>query len=380
MFIITTVPITLKFFKNQIKELNHHFDVTLISSKGNELEEIGDSEGVKTKTIKMERDINALHDIFSLISVFFYLLKNRPQIIHCNTPKAALLSLIVGYLLRIKHRIYYIHGLRYEGASGRKRKLLLFLEKLSCFCSTNIIAVSKGVKSKVEKELTNKEVNIIANGSPNGINIEEFINSSYDICTIKRELEIQSDDFVIGFVGRLVGDKGINELVSAFKQICKSKELKISTKLLLVGCFESEIDPLLPETLEEIKANKNIIYVGFQKDVKKYLSIMDVFVSPSYREGFGLTLLEANAMRVPVIVSNILGYSEIIEEGVNGFLISKKDVNQLKRKILEVIKSEEQLKEMKTKCVSVVKQKYEHIFVCKEAIKFYRKRFIDNGK
>lgn len=365
-FLMTTVPMSLNFFKGQINELSKEFDVTLISSPDNVLKKIAQRENVKYKTIAMKRDISLKDDISGLLKFLYLFAKERPQIIHCNTPKASLLGLTSGYLTRVPTRIYYIHGLRYEGAVGKKRQLLVALEKLNCFCATDIIAVSHGIKQKVEQQLTKKPVRVIHNGSANGLDINEFSNHNYNAKIIREEYGISENDFVFGFVGRLVKDKGIGELVGAFNQL-EQKDIK----LILVGKYEPDLDPLSQETLQIIKSNPNIIEVGFQKDVKKFLSIMDLFVSPSHREGFGVAVLEANLMKVPVLVSNITGHSEIVTQGINGFFVNPKNVQDLQEKMNYMLVIKEQLIEMKNACREEVMKKYDHNDVLKQAILFY---------
>ncbi|OBX62466.1 capsular biosynthesis protein [Moraxella osloensis] len=365
-FLMTTVPMSLNFFKGQINELSKEFDVTLISSPDNVLKKIAQRENVKYRTIAMKRDISLKDDISGLLKFLYLFAKERPQIIHCNTPKASLLGLTSGYLTRVPNRIYYIHGLRYEGTTGKKRQLLVALEKLNCFCATDIIAVSNGIKQKVEQQLTKKPVRVIHNGSANGLDINEFTNNGYNLKVIREEYGISENDFVFGFVGRLVKDKGIEELVGAFNQL-EQKDIK----LILVGNYEPDLDPLSRETLQIIKSNPNIIEVGFQKDVKKFLSIMDLFVSPSYREGFGVAVLEANLMKVPVLVSNITGHSEIVTQGINGFFVNPKNVQDLQEKMNHMLVIKEQLIKMKNACREEVMKKYDHNDVLKQAILFY---------
>lgn len=365
-FLTTTVPMSLNFFKGQINELSKEFDVTLISSPDNVLKKIAQRENVKYRTIAMKRDISLKDDISGLLKFLYLFAKERPQIIHCNTPKASLLGLTSGYLTRVPIRIYYIHGLRYEGAVGKKRQLLVNFEKLNCFFATDIVAVSHGIKQKVEQQLTKKPVRVIHNGSANGLDINEFSNHNYNAKIIREEYGISENDFVFGFVGRLVKDKGIEELVGAFNQL-EQKDIK----LILVGKYEPDLDPLSQETLQIIKSNPNIIEVGFQKDVKKFLSIMDLFVSPSHREGFGVAVLEANLMKVPVLVSNITGHSEIVTQGINGFFVKPKNMQDLQEKMNHMLVAKEQLIEMKNACREEVVKKYDHNDVLKQAILFY---------
>ena len=366
LFLITTVPISLNFFKDQIKWLSKDFDITLVSSPSTLLEEIAKRENVKYQAIFMKRDIALKNDIVSFFKFLRLFAKKRPDIIHCNTPKASLLGLTSGYLTRVPTRIYYIHGLRYEGTTGKKRQLLVALEKLNCFCATDVIAVSNGIKQKVEEKLTRKPVTVIHHGSANGLDINEFSNHNYNAKIIREEYGISENDFVFGFVGRLVKDKGIGELVGAFNQL-EQKDIK----LILVGKYEPDLDPLSQETLQIIKSNPNIIEVGFQKDVKKFLSIMDLFVSPSHREGFGVAVLEANLMKVPVLVSNITGHSEIVTQGINGFFVNPKNMLDLQEKMNYMLAIKEQLIEMKNDCRDEVIKKYDHNDVLKQAILFY---------
>lgn len=366
LFLITTVPISLIFFKDQIAQLNKDFDVTLISSPGKELEATAELEGVKYQPLTMKRDISIKNDIISLLKFLYLFAREQPNVIHCNTPKASLLGLLAGFITRIPVRIYYIHGLRYEGASGRKRKLLIVLEKLSCICATHIIAVSYGIKQKVKNELTDKKISVIHHGSANGMPVEEFLTENYDDSAIRESYDITKQDFVFGFVGRLVADKGINELVYAFNMLEQE-----NVKLVLVGGYEHELDPLSQETLDIIRRNPNILELGFQNDVKKFLAIMDLFVSPSYREGFGLSVLEANLMKVPVLVTYITGYSEIVQEGKNGFFVNPKDTLALFSKMEQFSKSRVSLFAMKQQCYDEVATKYNHKEVLEKALDYY---------
>lgn len=367
--LLTTVPISLNFFRDQISKLNDIYDVTLVSSPSSLLSEIANRENVAFRAIKINRNISLINDLKSLLNLVFYFFKINPAIIHCNTPKASLLGLLAGFLTRVPNRIYYIHGLRYEGGKGLKRKLLKGMEKVACFCATDIIAVSNGIKIKANQELTSKTIKVIHNGSANGMFIDEYVNAKYNKKTLREELCISEEDFVYGFIGRLVGDKGINELVCSFDSLNQTNK---QIKLILVGSYEDNLDPLENSTKFTIEKNPNIIYVGFQKDVKKYLSLMNVFVSPSYREGFGLSLLEANLMGIPIIASRITGYEEIIKEGKNGFLIPSKNKVLLQSKMSEVYLMQNKLVEMKEFCINNVIENYNHEDVLRKAIHYYK--------
>lgn len=341
--IVTTVSESLPFFKGQVNVLKEDFDVELVSSAGIQLEEMCSMHNVKGHALAMKRNIDLLFDLISLWKLIFLFSKIKPEVVHSNTPKAGLLATIAAWITRVPHRIYYVHGLRYHGESGLKRKILMKMEGISCFFATDILAVSNGVKRTLKNDnITKKQIRIIGNGSVNGIDIEYF---NPDIVTdrdIVETYKINENDFVFGFIGRLVGDKGINELIKSFKRIDKI----FNAKLLLIGTFEHELDPLEDETLHEIKSNHDIFQIGFKKDVRPFLKAMDVFVFPSYREGFGIVLIEAAAMGVPSISSNIIGCNEIVIDGENGYLIQSRDERSLYERMEFCVQNQEIIKQM----------------------------------
>ncbi|MDQ0478166.1 glycosyltransferase family 4 protein [Chryseobacterium sp. MDT2-18] len=369
LFIITTIPMSFVFFKGQLLVLREKFDITLISSPEAGLYETASFNKVKCYGIKMSREISLFSDVLSLFRLLFYFVKNKPDILHANTPKGSFLSLAAGWLCRVSTRIYYVHGLRYQGESGFKKKLLIAMEKLSCFFATDIIAVSNGVKDHLQQDfITTKEITVIWNGSINGIDLDYFDPAHPDLSNIESAHLIQKYDFVFGFLGRLVGDKGINELVAAFEQLNLEY---LNIKLLLVGGYESHLDPLQQETLLSIKTNPNIVHVGFQEDVRPYLEAMDLFVFPSYREGFGISLMEAAAMNVPAISSNITGCNEIIDDGINGFLIPVKDKEAIYLKMKYAIENRLAISKMSAVTRSMIKDKFEQHKLWNKIISFY---------
>lgn len=319
-FFVTTIPSSLSFFIGQYQILKKDYDITAISSQHEQLNMFGIMQEINVHFIPMEREISLLKDLYGLLCFIIYFLYQRPYIVHGNTPKGSLLSMFAAWITRVPVRIYMCHGLRYQGFTGFKRKLLMFMERISCFCATDIMCVSNGVKNVLKRDrITKKEPIIIWNGSVSGIDVEKFNpDKNYDRVALRSKCRLQETDFVLTFVGRLVKDKGIDELVRAYKEL----NLKYSNmKLLLVGPIESDGNPISEETKNEIKENKGIISVGRQYDIPSYLAISDLFVFPSYREGFGLSLMEAGAMGVPSISSDITGCNEVIIEGENGLLI-----------------------------------------------------------
>lgn len=329
---ITTVPVSLKtLLKGQHEFMSHHFEVVGISSEGQELWDVQDTEGIRVIAVDMTRKISPLKDMKSLWEIYRIFRKERPLIVHSHTPKAGVVGMLAAKLAGVPNRFHTVAGLPLMEAKGNKRKLLNFVEKLTYKCATKIYPNSKGLFDFIlENKFAKKQkMTVIANGSSNGINTDHFNPELFSIpenSKLKESLRILSDDFVFIFVGRLVGDKGINELVSSFNRINKENN---KTKLLLVGPLESNLDPLLPETLKHIELNQSIISVGYQKDVRPYFAISNVLVFPSYREGFPNVVMQAGAMGLGSIVSDINGCNEIIEDGENGLIIPVKDAESI---------------------------------------------------
>jgi glycosyltransferase involved in cell wall biosynthesis len=328
---ISTVPATLNILlKNQLSFLNSFFDVIALSSNGKDLYEVQRREGVKIKAIDFKRDISFFSDIKALLLLTLYFFKVKPDIIQSNTPKASLISMIAGYAVSVKVRIYLITGLRYESEKGFMRELLIFFEKVTCFFATHIVAESNGVREcLINDRISRKKIAIIGNGNINGVDLNfwnpELIDRN-EILRLKSELKI-SNCTVFLFVGRLVGDKGVNELVEVFENL--SNEYSSKIRLLLIGDFEDSLDALLSQTKYRIESNLNITRLAFQSDIRKYFLISDCLVLPSYREGFSNVTLQAASMGLPVVMTNVNGASDLILPNVNGFIVEKRNKVEL---------------------------------------------------
>ena len=329
---ITTVPISLeKLLENQLSFMSQYFDVTAISSDKEKLKGFGKNQNVATFHVDLTRKITPIKDLFALIKLYKYLKKEKPFIVHTHTPKAGIVGMLASYFAKVPNRLHTVAGLPLMEATGFKRMLLNYIEKLTYSCATKVYPNSFGLNEFIlENKFTKKEkLKIIANGSSNGIDTNHFNPDMYSLCDIlnfKKSLKINKEDFVFLFIGRVVGDKGINELVTAFQSL---SETYSSVKLLLVGPLELELDPLDEETVNAIRENQQIITVGFQQDVRPYLALSNVLVFPSYREGFPNVVMQAGAMALPSIVSNINGCNELIINNKNGFIVPVKNTEEL---------------------------------------------------
>jgi glycosyltransferase involved in cell wall biosynthesis len=300
--------------------------------------------------------------------------KEKPLLVHSITPKAGLLTMIAGYLAKIPIRIHTFTGLIFPSKTGLFKQILILMDKILCSFATNIYPEGQGVKSDLVKyKITSKPLKVLANGNVNGIDLEYYnplLFTESDNLKLKSDLGITPLDFVFIFVGRLVGDKGINELIKAFNQI--SIEM-VNVKLILVGTFETELDPLKTETLATLKANKNILALGIQSDVRPYYSISNVLVFPSYREGFPNAVIQAGAMGLPSIVTNINGSNEIIIEGKNGTIIPVNNVNKLVISMKKMVQENEYRISLQQNSRAMITSRFEKSLVWEAILSEYKR-------
>lgn len=370
---ITTVPISLKtLLKGQHRFMSENgFEVIGVSSNGEQLYEVEKEEGVRVEALEMTRTISPIKDLIALWSFYKLCKKEKPLVVHSHTPKAGIVGMLGAKLAGVPIRLHTVAGLPLMEATGVKRKVLDFVEKLTYSSATKVYPISYGMESFIlENSLTKKrKVKVLANGSSNGIDSQFFKSENIlekDKSELKKRLKIKENDLVIIFVGRLTGDKGINELITAFKKLTLS-----DVKLLLVGPFESELDPLQSSTLKEIDLNTDIISVGYQKDVRPYLGISDFMVFPSYREGFGNVVAQAGLMDLPCIVSNITGCNEIIKDGVNGTIIPVKNAKALQQAMEKMITDKPFYEKLKTNARGMIQSRYEQSVVWNALLEEY---------
>ena len=376
---ITTVPISFKvLLKGQLRFMvSNGFDVKGVSSEGEELKEILENEGIVMEAINMSRKITPFQDLKSLWEMWNFLRKEKPQIVHTHTPKAGIIGMLAARLAGVPHRLHTVAGLPLMEATGIKRKILNFVEKLTYSSATRVYPNSKGLYDFIlQNNFTqSNKLKIIANGSSNGINTTFFSPaqvSEIEKVALREKLNIQPDDFVFVFVGRIVSDKGINELIKAFSELQTAENNELTgIKLLLVGGLESDLDPLNPETLAEINQNKDIISAGFQQDVRPFFAISDALAFPSYREGFPNVVMQAGAMGLPSIVSDINGCNEIIVEGENGLIIPSKNVEKLKEKMLTLARDKNLYIKLKENSRRMIENRYEQSVVWKALLEEY---------
>jgi len=328
---VTTKPISLSILlKGQLKYINKFHDMVAISSPGKELIDFKNEEGIKTISLNMTRKITPFKDIISLIKMIKILKKEHPDVVHSHTPKAGIISMLASVICKIPHRLHTVAGLPLMEATGLRRKILLFVEWLTYKCATKVYPNSYGLKKFILENISisKKKFLVIGSGSSNGIDTDYF-NRTKEVkkmaLTYKKKFAL-TKMFSFIFIGRIVKDKGIEELFRAFVRL--SHKYK-NTRLSILGWEEKDLDPISHDAKKIIATNKRIINLGFKKDVRPYLAASDCLVLPSYREGFPNVVLQAGSLMVPSIVSDINGCNEIIQNENNGLLVKPKDEESL---------------------------------------------------
>jgi glycosyltransferase involved in cell wall biosynthesis len=370
---ITTVPISLhKLLKGQLKFMSEFYDVVAVSSYNDVLEQVSKNEGVRIKGVEMTRQITPIKDLKALWKMFRFLRREKPFIVHTHTPKAGIVGMTAAWFARVPVRLHTVAGLPLMETKGIKRYLLNFVEKITYSFATKVYPNSFRLRAFIisEKLCKEKKLQVIGNGSSNGINTAFFNPIRYtddEKKMLRKSLQIDESNFIFIFIGRLVKDKGINELIEAFVGLQARK-----CKLLLVGSFEKERDPLLPKTKLEIENNQNIIFVGYQEDVRPYLAISDCLVFPSYREGFPNVVMQAGAMGLPSIVTDINGCNEIILEGKNGIVIPPKNKEALSEAMRYMIEHPAERRKLAEAARPLIASRYEQQAVWNALLEEYR--------
>ena len=363
---VTTVPMSLNAFCNgMLTELSDKYEVVAISSPGEDLELVASREGVRTIALPMERQISIVKDVKSMVQMTKALLKEKPYMVHSMTPKAGLLTMIAGKLVGVPVRVHTFTGLVWPTSTGLKREILKLTDRLTCACATHVIPEGQGVKNDlINGRITNRSLRVLGYGNVKGVDMEYFDRNRF--ANVKKD----DDKFTFIFVGRIVGDKGVNELVEAFTQLHEKYE---NTKLVLVGPYENNLDPVSELTQNRINANPDIDAVGpkFGDDLLVEYVKADCHVLPSYREGFPNTPMEAGALGLPNIVTDINGAREIIVNEENGLVIPPKD-SQALYEAMERMLTDDKLREKTEKNArKMIGDRFEKGFVRRCLYDFY---------
>lgn len=363
-----TVDQSLGFVEPLLDSLLIKYEVQLLSSPGEKIVSLSNQYNIKRHCINIERHISLINDVKSLFRIIKVFRKEKPYMVHSMTPKAGMLCMLAAWLTRVPRRVHTFTGLVWPTSTGVKRRILMATDWLTCACATHIIPEGRGVMNDLQNHITKKPMKVLGYGNVRGVDMEKFSRRTE---VEEKAKGIKKEGiFTFIFVGRIVGDKGINELVSAFAELHKKYE---KTRLLLIGNLEQHLDPLKTETLNVIDKHTSIELLGpkYGDELFAYYAASDCFVFPSYREGFPNTVMEAGAMGLPSIVTDINGSREIIIDGKNGVIIPSKDVEALYHAMEEIITNSDKTKEYADNAREMIASRFERGFVCKCLYDFY---------
>lgn len=322
-----TVPMSLEtFLSGTLEALKERYDVVLLSSPGESLTRLGERSGVRVVAVPMERHMAPLKDLAALLRLIVVMVKERPHMVHSMTPKAGLLCMLAAWVARVPRRVHTFTGLVWPTATGLTRRILMLTDWLTCACATHVVPEGVGVMNDLQRHITSKPMRVLGHGNVRGVDMEWW--SRRPVVDAKAAGLRREGVFTFLYVGRIVGDKGINELVEAFAELRSRHD---GVRLVLVGRWENDLDPVRSETREMMDGCGDIVVPGaqFGDDLVAWYAASDCFVLPSYREGFPNTVLEAGAMGLPSVVTDINGSREIVENGVNGMVVKPRDTAAL---------------------------------------------------
>lgn len=374
---VTTVPISLKLLlKDQLKFLNKHYEIIAVASEGKELQEVEKKEAVKTISLNMTRRISPLRDLISLIQMVVLIKKENPEMVHSHTPKAGLISMIAATFCKVPIRAHTVAGLPVMNSSGFKKIVLMVMEWITCKCATKIFPNSIGLQIFLNKKIgvSQKKMKIIGAGSSNGIDENYFSVTPKVINESKKIINSYGleNKFTFLFIGRIVEDKGVNELLKAFEKLYS--EFK-NISLFLVGEEETHLNPISISTKSILINHKAIESVGFIDDVRPYLALSKCLILPSHREGFPNVLLQACSMGVPSITTNINGCNEIIKNKYNGLIIKPKNSEELLNAMKKILLDQNLLNRISNNARESIKDKFNRKKFHKLVLNEYRNLF-----
>lgn len=351
------------------------FELLTASAKGSEIKHLRQG-GVAHQVIPLTRTITPFRDLWCLYLLIRLIKSFKPHLVHTHTPKAGVLGMLAAWICRVPIRMHTVAGIPYQETTGLKKRVLRWVEKITYHTATQVCPNSRGLQQFMESEFPKlkSKYRVIGNGSSNGVNTE-FFKPTRELdeaaSALKEKSGIGHGDRVVCFVGRLVRDKGLVELVEACRSL-QHRERK--TWLVLVGPFEQQLDPLPPHTLQTIQTHETIITPGFQEDIRPWIRMSQALVLPSYREGFPNVLLQAGSLEIPCIATDINGCNEIIADGKTGLLIKPKNVESLKKALQHLLEHPDKAAEMGRLARQRIENHYSQSYIWNELLLEYKRQ------
>lgn len=349
-------------------------EVTMISADGKDLPKLLAKEICPHIIVPMTRSITPWKDLTALFKLIKIFKKVKPDIVHTETPKAGLLGMMAAWFCGVKIRIHTVAGLPLMVEKGLKLKALEFIEKITYAAATNVWPNSNSLKEFILKHglADARKLHVVGKGSSNGINVERFTKEKLDpviLEQVKFSFNYNEKYIYLLFVGRLVLDKGIVELVNVFTGLQKTNGL---LKLILLGQYERSLDPLPAYIEKKINNNPAIIHVGWTNKVEYYMAFSNYFVFPSYREGFPNVLLEAAAMNLPIVCSRIAGNIDIVTHNETGLIFESQDEQSLKESLSNALNNSAHSREMANNLQQFITTSYKREIFWDTMLKEYK--------
>lgn len=372
MCVVSATPLTIHFFlKPHLRELSQYFEVSLACNLGSDTYLPPLDLPVRQLAVPIERKVSIWSDMVALFALCRVFRRERFDIVVSVVPKAGLLGMLAAWLLRVPIRVHIFQGEVWASKGGLMRFFLKFLDTVTAHLATHVLAVSTGEKSFLEQERVTPvgKVQVLGEGSICGVDTEKFRPDPVLRNQVRAELAIPEDAMVCIFLGRLARDKGVLDLARAFSLSAASRP---DLWLLFVGPDEDQLEVLLRKLVPE-QINVRMHFAGFTQYPERYLAASDLLCLPSYREGFGVAILEAAAVGVPAIGTRIYGVSDAIQDGRTGMLVPVRDIEELSKTITRWCT----LPEERSQFASAAQDRVNHEFEQKQVVDRYVLYFRD---
>jgi len=332
------------FLSHQIRALSELYDVTIIANLNGDQSMLDSVSGVaRIINLPIERNISLLADLKALFLLVIVFYKNKFSLVHSVSPKAGILNAIAARVTRIPVRLHTFTGQVWVTKKGLTRRLFKLIDRVIVLLNTNILVDSASQQKFLIQEgiLPKSSSCVIGQGSISGVDTHRFAPSRLHKDVIRKRLDINNDCLVFLFVGRLKKEKGVFELIEAFKNICSSRD---NVALLIVGPDEDGLRQVLVDNL--VLCNRLVRFINFTRQPEQYMAASDIFVLPSYREGFGNVVIEAASCGLPSIGSNIYGLSDAIKDKKTGLLVPVKSKELLREAMLKLADNDKMREKM----------------------------------
>jgi glycosyltransferase involved in cell wall biosynthesis len=369
-FIVST-PLTAKaFLLKHIETLSKDYEISLIANFENiDLKEYQKLSLVNIKSINIYRSINIIQDVKALYNLRKYLKEMNFDAIHTVTPKAGLLGILAGKLAGIKHRIHIFTGQVWHTKTGLFKYFLMKIDKLIVRNATVILVDGQSQRQYlIDNDIVNKKNSyVLGKGSISGVDTNKFLINESIRDNVRTQLNLSENDVVFMFLGRFNTDKGLLDLAYAFRKL---RDVNKNVKLLLVGFDEENLAPRIKQI---IKDDQSVIFIGLTSKPQDYLQVADVFCLPSYREGFGTSVIEASLMELPIICSDTYGLMETIIENETGLRHKVADVNSIYNQMVKLANNKNMRKTFGKNGANYVKEYFSAEIISQEWASFYKK-------